>query len=761
MKWSRTATLVLAALSLWVLAAHVVVDFPRTRVKLVTTPLAAPRVTLPLSAAARIPGAHLVLIYRVRNSGTTAVMITARLGDRVIRETLVAPGASARVDLAWLREPFERAGSIDVTGDSAAWSLEYAELANLHGFSRGAVALLVLPAGQPFTTPGRWTWLLLFAWAFVAATVPPNRWPRWARAGQGTLAVGAAGVFLLTALSPWLSPYRVVLAVHTFVLGLALIWFPHALHVTRGAVRWSWSRFARPSRATAAVALALITLGAALAYAVVLWLHIGAYAGSADSSGYLNNARLLSERRVSTPIRRVPGLPDASIPRAAYAPLGFTPHGDDRIAPTYPIGLPLLIAAAAPAFGWTRAPAVVILLHALAGVALTGLLARACGLPRSVAALGAVLLATSPLYLFMSTQLMSDTPALAWAALAIVLCCAPAGRRHPWWTDVLAGVAVSVAVLVRPTNVLVMLPTAICLGTAWRRWVSLAAGGVPGALLLLAYNAAAYGSPIVTGYGNTSSAFSMQNVVPSVWNYVTWLPVVLTPVGLLALGLPLLVGRGRMAVVLIGWAGSVVVFYAFYYHTHEWWWYLRFLLPAFPPLIVGALWVVVATWNRWCAGPLGARAAPAVGTLLTVFVLAHNAFWARRLEALEIGRYERVYVDTAAWARENVPAGATVLTVQVSGAFFYYTGFPIVRWDRCDRAALDRLEAHALDAGTPLYAVFFPFELAQQGAFDRIPGMWTRVGRVRDVTIWRLAATEEELSASPIVGKPNRPTRPR
>ena len=306
----------------------------------------------------------------------------------------------------------------------------------------------------------------------------------------------------------------------------------------------------------------------------------------------MNHARLLTARQVSTPIRRVPGLPYTALPQSVYVPLGFRPHGAGAIAPTYPMGLPMLVAAAAPAFGWLRAPGAVMLLHALLGVVLTALLARACGLPRSIAMLGAILLATSPLYLFMSVQLMSDTPALVWTCLAVVLCLrrGPHGRRA--WSDLLAGVAVSMAVLVRPTNILILLPVAICLGTAWRRWLCVIAGGAPGAALLLAFNIAAYGHAITTGYGDTTAAFAVGNVLPSLRNYVTWLPVLLTPIGLLAIGLPLMVRRhGRLAVVLIAWAGSFLVFYAFYYHTHEWWWYLRFLLPAFPPLLVGALWV--------------------------------------------------------------------------------------------------------------------------------------------------------------------------
>src|SRR4051794_36205004 len=184
--WRRAAFVAVAVLALWVLAANVVVDFARMRVRLVTTPLAAAqRVTLSLVSAARIPGEQLVLIYVVRNVGATAVTITPRLDSRVLGATTVQPGASARVDLAWPRPASQAASAIELTGTSDGWTLEYAELANLHGFTRGAIEFLVVPAAQPFTTPRPWGLLLLAAWSVIAARIRSNPWPRWARAVQG------------------------------------------------------------------------------------------------------------------------------------------------------------------------------------------------------------------------------------------------------------------------------------------------------------------------------------------------------------------------------------------------------------------------------------------------------------------------------------------------------------------------------------------------------------------------------------------------
>jgi hypothetical protein len=236
-----------------------------------------------------------------------------------------------------------------------------------------------------------------------------------------------------------------------------------------------------------------------------------------------------------------------------------------------------------------------------------------------------------------------------------------------------------------------------------------------------------------------SRFFGVGNGVPSLRTYVTWLPVLLTPLGMLAFGLPLLARRaGRLAMVLVGWAAGFLAFYAFYYFTHEAWWSLRFLLPAFPPLIVGALWVGGAVVHRWPAATRHRRAMALAGVTLALLLMAHNALWVRRLGALEVGYGERVYPETTSWLAAHVPSNSVVLAMQVSGALFYYTEYPVLDWQQ-GPDALRRLESHLLATGRPLYAVFFSYEVEERKALERVPGRWELAGKVRDVTVWRLA----------------------
>src|SRR5450755_482930 len=110
-------------------------------------------------------------------------------------------------------------------------------------------------------------------------------------------------------------------------------------------------------RAAAAAAAALGI------YAAVLGHYVGAVAGSSDTSGYMNHARLLSWHYIHIPARTIPGLPMDGATAPLYIPLGFKPAWNgDGLVPTYPTGLPLFILAAKYVAGWHNAGDVVIVL---------------------------------------------------------------------------------------------------------------------------------------------------------------------------------------------------------------------------------------------------------------------------------------------------------------------------------------------------------------------------------------------------------------
>ncbi|MBI5380873.1 MAG: glycosyltransferase family 39 protein [Opitutae bacterium] len=482
---------------------------------------------------------------------------------------------------------------------------------------------------------------------------------------------------------------------------------------------------------------ALFLLGL-IGYAWFLGHNIGAYAGGADSSGYMNNAKLIAQGKISTPQRTLPGL-TGPVTSYTFVPLGFIPSTDNtQLIPSYPIGLPLLVAASAAVVGWDAAPHLTIALHAFLGVVMLWQLARALGFSPAWSMFAATLLGACPLYVFFSLQMMSDVPATAWALAAIG--CAWRSRHNARWS-LAAGFAFGFAVLVRPTNVILALPVACALGLRWRSWLGCALGGIPAGAAFLLYNRAAYGHALASGYGAVGGMFQWEHVPASLANYAHWLPVLLTPFGLLALGLPWCFRRDPwLTATLALWLLLPLALYAYYYHTHETWWYLRFVLPAFPAAWLAALLVgreLVRRWNlrRWFpADQLRTRlTVGSVCTALLVFVWQ----WNRHLHTRDCGVGERTYLAAINWMRPQVPAQAVLIAMQCSGALFYYTDYTIARWDQFEGVHFLSLIRAAQAAQRPLYALLMPFEEDRVFSEGRLPGRWTKLGTVSDISLWR------------------------
>jgi hypothetical protein len=483
----------------------------------------------------------------------------------------------------------------------------------------------------------------------------------------------------------------------------------------------------------AALALAVLALAA---YAFILAKYAGAVAGGSDSSGYMNLARLMAAGHVHVQPRAIPGLSRADVPPFLYVPLGFkpAPNGNGMV-PTYPPGFSLFILASKPLAGWRHAGALAIIVNSLAGLVATYALGRKLGLGRNWAALGVAMVAASPLYLLMSVMVMSDVPSLAWTTIA-VLFALKSRERLPW--ALAAGAALAVDVLLRPTSALAFIPVAIALGTSPRRWVLLALGGLPGAVFLGAHNLAAYGSMTATGYGNNSVDFGTRYVPETLIHIAVWLPALFTPLLMLGIGFPWLRSvPARIRWLLGTWILVFVAFYAAYRCTHETWWYLRFLLPATPPMVVGSLLVLRTLCAKAARRPAFDLGSIWLAASIAAVVACSNEV-SRHLHPLEIGQAEHQYERIADWMQKNVPDDAVCATMQASGAIFYYTHFTFIRWDFVDKGDVEKIETAIQASKKPLYAVLFPFEYNDPHALDeRMPGQWREVGTVGDVRIMR------------------------
>jgi 4-amino-4-deoxy-L-arabinose transferase-like glycosyltransferase len=480
--------------------------------------------------------------------------------------------------------------------------------------------------------------------------------------------------------------------------------------------------------AAAVLALAL--------YAFLLIWNVGAVAGGSDSSGYMNHARVLASGHLQAQPRTIEGLPRSAAPPLLYIPLGFKPAWNgDGMVPTYPMGFSLFVLLAKPVIGWRHAGDLTIILHSLAGLVATFALGRMLGLECIWAITAAAIVGASPIYLAMSLQAMSDVPSLFWTTAA-VLAALKSRERMPW--AFAAGVAVALDVLLRPTNALALFPVGISLGASPRRWILLILGGLPGAVLFEWHSVAAYGSLMTTGYYGDKYAFSASYAPRAFLQYGRWIPTILTPIVVLALGVPWLRGEtARIRWLLIAWIAAYLAFYSAYKFPNETWWYLRFLLPAVPAIAVAAMLVCRELLHRVPAMRRPARMLGACACAVA-FVAVSSFWWCRELYALDFGREELRYGLASEWMEKNLPPNAVCMAMEMTGALYYDTNFTFLRWDQMNSGNVATVEAAVSDSKRTLYAVLFPFEIGNWGVLAKaMPGHWRLVGRVDDLTVWR------------------------
>lgn len=487
---------------------------------------------------------------------------------------------------------------------------------------------------------------------------------------------------------------------------------------------------ARPRRR--AVWFAVVGLALAL-YGLFLARHFSSVAGGADSSGYLNSARLLAAGRFAAEPRVPPefGPPEKYV-RQQFQPHGFVPFdGNPNLSPTYAPGLPLHLALAGKLLGWSVAPVAVGVGGALATLLLLYAVARGFGLEPALAAAGAAAVAGYPVFIFMSIQPLSDTLATAWCLAAILA--AQRAAQAPGWA-LACGAAVGVAVLVRTTNALIVPAAVMLLGLDVRRLALAVLGGVPAALWLGYYNQSLYGSALQTGYVDISEAFGWRHGAPTIVHFAQWLALML-PTVLVAFPVVAVVRRVRPARTghaLALWFGAFALVYAFYEISHEVWWDLRFILPGTPALIIGGLLGLEALVKS-----PRARALAAAG--IALWAAGLGWFWTKKHHLLLTPVYERDYADAAAAARENFPPGTLVIAGLHSGSLFYYTDLAILRWEFVPHAEWPRLRALVQQAGRPMGAVLFQLE-EKEALRERCIGPWTQVAKRNNVTLWRLDA---------------------
>jgi hypothetical protein len=417
-------------------------------------------------------------------------------------------------------------------------------------------------------------------------------------------------------------------------------------------------------------------------------------AGAADAYGYVSEADLIAHGTLRVEQQFVRTLP---WPFAdwSFSPAGYRPAPERGfIVPTYPAGVPALMALFQRIGGRTAVFYVVPLLGGLC-IWMTGVLGTR--VHRSLTGnLAALLVATSPSFM---TELMapaSDVAATAWwtTALAVTVHGGPVAA-------LVAGAVVSLAILTRPN----LLPLAIVVGLFWL-WrarqegrtplLLFMAAAVPGCVAVAVLNRYLYGSPFSSGYEPLDVLYRLANAWPNLDRYPRWLIETQTPFVALALAAPYFsespsAAPGRLsrghAVLLLSFAGVVFLSYLFYIpFGRDEWTYLRFLLPAYPPLLALAVAAAVEVLGRLIArdGPQ-LRAAVVLCVALAVWQLRTSIVRG----ALDARPIERRYVDVGKYIDAALPANAVFIAGVQAGSIRYYSGRLTISFDRLERRWLD------------------------------------------------------------------------
>ena len=505
--------------------------------------------------------------------------------------------------------------------------------------------------------------------------------------------------------------------------------------------RWLQSRheLLRTLGVLSAAAAALGILAAGVAYG-------SRTAAASDPSGYVSQSALWARGNLKIDQQFASTLPwpEAS---QSLTPLGYRIAPDGAMVPTYPPGVPLLMAlarlfgACGPYLVGPICGALLVLGTFQLGRSIFG---------TAAATTAAILVACSPVVVFMSLVPMADVPAATFWIGALAVAIGGSARRA-----LLAGHLTAIAILIRPNLVpLAVFPwLMVMVRTAqWRdravRTVLFAAASIPGALAVAWVNNTLYGSALTSGYGDLGPGFKLEYAATNLRNYSSWWLESQGPFAFVFLAAFWFWRRGgpqlREFLVVMGFATTLWFLYLFYL-PFEAWWFLRFLAPAVPIVFLLCADAVVRAAGASATVRVAALAA------FTVIVVSHVTRFIDTRDILDIGRGERRYIEPALHLASTIPPDAVIVAMQHSGSLRYYTGRLILRWDALDPAWLDRAVAFLRSRGIATYLVSESWEderirsrfAGQQtlADLDRGPIATARGG---DVRMYSLQAPDSE-----------------
>jgi hypothetical protein len=522
------------------------------------------------------------------------------------------------------------------------------------------------------------------------------------------------------------------------VLAIALI--PIGIRI------WLWPVMSEPIGSARSAPGGRVEWAFRIAMLSLIFLSIGYWfkyllttVGGADSYGYASAARLLASGRLIETAPIAEWLSSAN--RLALAsPLGWAPAaGGGGISPTYPLGLPAVMAIFTT-IGGSNAVYYVSPVMSLLTLWLVFRLTRRWG-DEQKALLATALVAWNPVFLTYAKQPMSDAAATAFLMLAVYFAVDDPDviSTNRLWRSAMAGVAAGAAFLTRPALIVAVaiIPLLAVRATSpFKRMVIAGIGIAVAAAVRLALQAHMFGNPFTTGYGSAEALFSWAALPENIDIYARQSWRALGALWLVAVGAGAWVMRGPRTTVILAVAAAVALPYLFYLRFDHWE-TLRFLLPGLVPLTILAA-AGVTTLARSIRVPW------VTAVVIVVFAGAFAVRSERLMRASsvwDIQNLEARYPLVGQWFQVNTPAASVAIAGQHSGSLRWYGDRHTLRWDLLEPEELipsiRELEAH----GATVYAALEGTE--QQGFDAKFSNELARllvdpVGHVRNVTVLRL-----------------------
>ncbi len=218
-----SAALIASALCA-VLATRVFVAFDGLRVKIVRAPISAVagrvRVETSHDLRAATLSAPVAVIAYIRNDGAAPEEVSVVADGHPVCQVRIDARATERVDCVAMQGWVPQSNHvIEVAGESSNWALESLEIATHHGSGASPLAFVILPdASARYERPG--VAVLLVAWLLIGATLLAPAAAGWRAAAIKTHRVLSVAVIVLLVayvVSPWVSPFFLVMPLSAFV----------------------------------------------------------------------------------------------------------------------------------------------------------------------------------------------------------------------------------------------------------------------------------------------------------------------------------------------------------------------------------------------------------------------------------------------------------------------------------------------------------------------------------------------------------------